>query len=206
MLRDQSELSGKPRGAGIALGNRRLVRGRRAPDRRDHAHRVEPLPVPGGDAVGPGSKPAPVQRREQHIAAAVTGKDAPGAVTAVCGRRQAGDQHARLVGTPAGNRPPQYGWDRNDRRLSAATCSRQATSLAQARQTDCLAASSARVPADAARARTAPTSAATGVAVVAGSSGQPLPGNTGPVTAPCRCPLATRRCHPGCRARWPPSR
>ena len=101
---------------------------------------------------------------------------------------------------------PQYGSARKDRRLSAATCSRQATSLAHARQTDCLAASSASVPADAARVRTAPASAATGVADVAGSSGQPLPGNTGPVTAPSRCPPATRRCRPECRARWPPPR
>ena len=62
--------------------------------------------------------------------------------------------------------------------MSAATCSRQATSRAQARHTDCRAVSSASVPAEAASARTAPASPATGVAGVAGSSGQPVPGGT----------------------------
>src|SRR6266516_2382758 len=75
---------------------------------------------------------------------------------------------------------PQYRSPREDGRLTAATCSRHSTSRGQAWQTDCMATSSATVPAPAARARTPAASRATGVAAVAGSPGQPVPGCTGP--------------------------
>src|SRR5215472_11827675 len=79
---------------------------------------------------------------------------------------------------------PQYRSPRDERRLTAATCSRHSTSRGQARHTDCRATSSATVPAPAASARTCAASWATGVAAVAGSSGQPVPGGTGPSGIP----------------------
>src|SRR5215813_1781227 len=84
---------------------------------------------------------------------------------------------------------PQYRSPRDDGRLTVATCSRHSTSRGQARQTDCRAISSARVPAPAARARTSAASCATGVEGAAGSSGQPVPGRTGPSSAPSAGPV-----------------
>ncbi|MFD2348834.1 hypothetical protein ACFSTC_04605 [Nonomuraea ferruginea] len=62
--------------------------------------------------------------------------------------------------------------------MTSATSSRQATRRGQARQTDCLAVSSASVALLSARRRTPPGSRATGVSAVAGSSGHPVPGGT----------------------------
>ena len=110
---------------------------------------------------------------------------------------------------------PQYCWVREDARLTAATSSRHATSRGQARHTDCRAISSSRPPAAAASpasARTPAALVATGVAGVAGSPGQPLPGGTGrpvtaagPVTGPCP-PPGTRPGRRGCRAHSPAPR
>ncbi|SPD88676.1 protein of unknown function [Micropruina glycogenica] len=74
---------------------------------------------------------------------------------------------------------PQYGWSANDARRSVATCSRHATSRGQARQTETRASRVGRSGDDVARACTSSEFAAAGVAVVAGSPGQPVPGVTG---------------------------
>ena len=207
VFRHQPEFSGQPWSAGFPLGDGGLVSWRRAPDRRRHAHRIEALPVPGGRAGGLGGQPAPPQRGEQHIAAAVTGEDAPGAIAAVGGGRQAHDQYRAAAAPPSRERAVPS----TARTGMTCACRRppahaRPPAAAQARQTDCRAVSSASVPAEAASARTSAASPATGVAGVAGSSGQPVPGGTGPVTAAGRCRRATRRCHRGCRARWPPPR
>src|SRR5690606_941134 len=78
---------------------------------------------------------------------------------------------------PATGRP-QYVSSAKARRLTSATSSRQATRRGQARQTDCLAVSSASVRLAAASSRTSEGSRATGVAAEAGSSGHPVPGGT----------------------------
>ncbi len=105
------------------------------------------------------------------------------------GRGQADDQDTGLLRSPARHRPAQYRSELKARRLVAATSSRQLTSRGQARHTDCRAASSASDPAAAASERTCAGVRATGVAPVAGSPGQPVPGGTGSVgTGPAVLP------------------
>ena len=87
---------------------------------------------------------------------------------------------------------PQYCSAAKDLRRSAATSSRQATRRGHARHTDCRAVSSGSDAAPDASSRTCSALSATGVAAVAGSPGQPVPGATGP---------ATMRCRRECRAR-----
>src|SRR5579875_1031196 len=104
--RDHPQFRGEPRRAGVPFRGGGLVVRRRAADRRDHPRAGQPLAVPGGYARLPGRQPATVQRREQEVAAAVAGEDAPGPVPAVRGGRQADDEDRRRRVAPAGDRPP----------------------------------------------------------------------------------------------------
>src|SRR5215472_9728746 len=97
------ELRREPGGAGVTFGDRRLVRGRCAPDRGDHSRPDQPLAVAGPDRRRLGGKPAPVQRREQDITAAITREDPAGPVATVGGGRKAGDQHRGPLVAPAGD-------------------------------------------------------------------------------------------------------
>jgi dTDP-glucose 4,6-dehydratase len=102
---DRRQLGAEPRDAGVALVRRRLVGGRRAAHHRRHPRAEQPLAVPGGDAVGLGGQPAPVERAEDEVAAAITGEHPAGPVAAVGGRGQADDEQERPLVAPARNRP-----------------------------------------------------------------------------------------------------
>jgi len=79
---------------------------------------------------------------------------------------------------------PQYGSCLNEaRRFVVATDSRQSTSRGQARHTETAASSPVRSVAATASRVTSSAVWATGVAAVAGSPGQPLPGGTGDAKA-----------------------
>src|SRR5580704_12878689 len=102
----QADLRGQPGCAGVALGHGGLVGRRGAPDRGPDPGVQQALAVPRPDAVRLGRQAAAMKRGEQHVSAPVPGEDPPGPVPAVGGRRQAHDQDARVLVTPAGDRAP----------------------------------------------------------------------------------------------------
>ena len=149
----------------------------------------QPLPVPRRDAGRLGGQPGAPQRRVQHVAAAVAGKDPPGPVAAVRRRRQAHDQHPRPLRPPAGNRPPPVTLGRRttaaSRRDPLPPFDQPGAGAAHRLPRHELGQGPGRGGEPAHRGRVHP---ATGVADVAGSSGQPVPGGTGLAG----CPAARR--------------
>ena len=73
----------QPRRAGIPFRRRRPVGGWGAPDGQGDTGLYQPLPVVGRSRRRQAGQTGAVQRREQPVAAAVAGEDAPGAVATV---------------------------------------------------------------------------------------------------------------------------
>src|SRR5258708_254492 len=63
-------------------------------------------PPPRRRVCPPRGQPAPVQRGEQEVTAAVAGEDPPGPVTTMRGGREAHDEYPGCRVTPAGDRAP----------------------------------------------------------------------------------------------------
>src|SRR5262249_37481309 len=105
------ELGRQPRFAGVALQYRGLVLRRRAPPRGRHSHAKQALHVACRDASRLRGQPAPPERCEQDVAAAIAGEDAAGSVPTVRRGRKSDDQHAWLIVAPARHRaaPIRFG-------------------------------------------------------------------------------------------------
>jgi hypothetical protein len=101
----QGQLLVEPGGAGVALGDGRLVVGRRALDRGRDPAVGELEPVVARDRGRLVGVTGPVQAGEQPVARAVAGENSPGAVAAVGGGRQTEDQEAPGRVAESGYRP-----------------------------------------------------------------------------------------------------
>ncbi len=105
----QRQLRRQPRRARLALGDLGLVGRRRAAHGSGHAGGDEPLAVPRCDRVRLSSQPAPPERGEQHVAAPVAGENTASPVPAVSSRGEAEDQDPRSFIPPARDRPAPVG-------------------------------------------------------------------------------------------------
>ena len=97
------QLGDQPRRARVPLRGLRLVVRWRAADGGHHPGVHQALAVPGRHAGRLHREPAPVQRREQEVAAAVAGENPAGTVPAVGRGGQADDQQAGPLRSPAGD-------------------------------------------------------------------------------------------------------
>ena len=103
--REEFELAHEIRAALVALGRRRLVRRRRATHRRGDVHVGESQTVVAPIGRRLVREPGAMERREQEVAGAIAGEDAPGAVPAVRGRSEPDDQHAGIRVAEPGDGP-----------------------------------------------------------------------------------------------------